>query len=116
MTGVRPEDLADADLVRELAHLHTTRHATFLHGSPDALAEHTSRTAELEGEYVRRHPARDVDPARTRSGSRAQYEGAAESTDLPDSLGPDDPTASSTLHRTAGPEGRDPIDRMGNEQ
>lgn len=113
MTGVRPEDLADVDLVRELEHLHTTRHATFLHGSPDALAEHTRRTAELEGEYVRRHPARDVDPARTRSGSRARHGGAAERTDPPDS---DGPTASSTLHRTAGPEGRDPVDRMGTEQ
>lgn len=70
MCGVRPEDLAETDLVRELAHLHATRHDTFLHGSPDALAEHSSRTAELEQEYLRRHPDREVDPARTRRGAR----------------------------------------------
>ncbi|MGH3592305.1 MAG: DUF6158 family protein, partial [Pseudonocardiaceae bacterium] len=44
MSGVRPEDLAESDLLRELQTLHETRHGTFLHGSPDALAEHTSRT------------------------------------------------------------------------
>jgi hypothetical protein len=72
MSGVRPDDLAEADLLRELEHLHSTRHDTFLHGAPDALREHTSRTAELEGEYLRRHPEREVDPARTRSGARGE--------------------------------------------
>jgi hypothetical protein len=70
MSGVSPQDLAEADLIRELAHLHRTRHDTFLHGSPDALREHSSRLAELEGEYLQRHPEREVDPARTRSGAR----------------------------------------------
>ena len=70
MSGVSPQDLAEADLIRELAHLHRTRHETFLHGSPDALREHNSRLAGLEGEYLRRHPEREVDPARTRSGAR----------------------------------------------
>ena len=70
MSGVNPQDLAEADLVRELAHLHRTRHDTFLHGSPDALREHSSRLAALEEEYLRRHPEREVDPARTRSGAR----------------------------------------------
>jgi hypothetical protein len=70
MSGVSPQDLAEADLIRELAHLHRTRHDTFLHGSPDALREHNSRLAELEREYLRRHPERDVDPARTRAGAR----------------------------------------------
>jgi hypothetical protein len=62
--------LAEDDLLRELAHLHRTRHDTFLHGAADALREHSSRCAELEEEYLRRHPERDVDPARTRSGAR----------------------------------------------
>jgi hypothetical protein len=70
MSGVSPQGLAEADLIRELAHLHRTRHDTFLHGSPDALREHSSRLAGLEGEYLRRHPEREVDPARTRSGAR----------------------------------------------
>jgi hypothetical protein len=70
VSGVSPQDLAEADLIRELAHLHRTRHDTFLHGSPDALREHSSRLAELEEEYLRRHPEREVDPARTRSGAR----------------------------------------------
>jgi hypothetical protein len=70
VTGVPPENLAETDLLRELKHLHTTRHDTFLHGSPDALREHSSRTALLEEEYLRRHPEREVDPARTRAGAR----------------------------------------------
>ena len=70
MSGVSPEDLAETDLIRELEHLHRTRHDTFLHGAPDALQEHTRRSAELEREYLRRHPERDVDPARTRAGAR----------------------------------------------
>ena len=70
MTGVPAEQLSDADLERELKHLHETRHDTFLHGSEDALAFHTSRTAELEAEYLRRVPDRVVDCRRTRHGSR----------------------------------------------
>ena len=46
-----------------------------LHGVPDALREHTRRTAELEQEYLRRHPERDVDPARTRAGARGRDAG-----------------------------------------
>jgi hypothetical protein len=58
--------------VRELKQLHDTRHETFLHGSDDALARHTSRTAELESEYVRRFPRREIDPGRLRQGARAR--------------------------------------------
>ena len=68
--GVPPADLPEDDLLRELRHLHETRHETFLHGSDDALAMHTRRTGELEAEYRRRHPERQVDPDRLRSGSR----------------------------------------------
>jgi hypothetical protein len=72
VTGVAPEQLTDEDLERELEHLHETRHDTFLHGSEDALQAHTTRTAELEGEYLRRNPDRVVDARRTRHGSREQ--------------------------------------------
>ncbi len=70
MTGVPPPALTDEALDRELEHLHETRHDTFLHGSEDALAFHTARTAELEGEYLRRNPDRVIDARRTRPGSR----------------------------------------------
>lgn len=67
-TGVDASTLSEPDLLRELEHLHQTRHTTFLHGSPAALAEHTDRTGKLEGEFLRRHPEREVDPRRTRAG------------------------------------------------
>ena len=68
--GVDPSTLDDDDLLRELAHLHETRHTTLRHGSGDALEAHTRRTAELEAEYLRRRPQREVDPERLRSGAR----------------------------------------------
>ena len=70
MTGVPAEALADDALERELAHLHETRHDTFLHGSDDALEFHTRRTQDLEAEYLRRNPDRVPDARRTRAGSR----------------------------------------------
>lgn len=69
-TGIPGYALDTEQLLRELRHLHNTRNETFLHGSPDALREHTARTFELEQEYLRRHPERDVDPRRTRTGAR----------------------------------------------
>jgi hypothetical protein len=62
--GVPAERLSEEDLDRELAHLHETRHETFLHGPTAALQHHSERTAELELEYLRRHPERDVDERR----------------------------------------------------
>lgn len=70
MMGIDPRTLSETDLMRELLHLHVTRTETFLHGSDDALARHTSRTNELESEYLRRHPVRDIDPGRLREGAR----------------------------------------------
>lgn len=64
--GVDPTVLADEDLMRELASLHDTRHDTLRHGSDDALENHNRRMYELESEYLRRHPQREVDPARLR--------------------------------------------------
>jgi hypothetical protein len=70
MMGIDPAELNDEDLLRELRHVHATRTDTLLHGSDDALARHTSRTSELETEYLRRYPERDIDPARLREGAR----------------------------------------------
>ncbi|WP_447041331.1 DUF6158 family protein [Streptomyces sp. DSM 118878] len=77
MTGVEPDQLDDQGLIRELEAIHRTRHTTLLHGSDDALRAHNERMAELEGEYLRRHPRRSVAPGRTREGARER--GGAES-------------------------------------
>jgi hypothetical protein len=70
MTGVDPARLDDAQLMKELATIHRTRHDTLLYGSNDALRAHNERMARLEGEYLRRHPRRLVAPGRTRQGAR----------------------------------------------
>ena len=56
--------------MKELETIHRTRHDTLLHGSNDALHAHNERMAQLEGEYLRRHPRRPVAPGRTRAGAR----------------------------------------------
>jgi Family of unknown function (DUF6158)/Protein of unknown function (DUF2795) len=68
--GVPPNELENEDLMRELWEIHRTRHETLRHGSDDALANHTSRMAELEAEYLRRWPEREIDPRRLRPGPR----------------------------------------------
>ena len=68
--GVAPTDLTNDNLLRELEQLYETRLTTLRHGSEDALATHTRRTSELEVEYVRRFPDREVDPNRLREGAR----------------------------------------------
>lgn len=70
--GVPPGELETGLLLRELQHLHRTRHETFLYGSEEALNRHTLRSGQLEAEYVRRFPYRHVAPGRTRSGARAR--------------------------------------------
>jgi hypothetical protein len=70
--GVPAPELEEHELMRELGALHRTRHDTFLHGSFQALERHSARTTELELEYLRRHPERDVEPGRLRSGARAR--------------------------------------------
>jgi hypothetical protein len=62
--GVEPAHLDTPDLFRELAHLYETRLDTLRHGSGSALAHHDRRTAELEREYLRRFPEREIDPRR----------------------------------------------------
>lgn len=70
--GIDPARLSEAQLLRELETIHRTRHDTLLHGSSEALATHHTRMAQLEGEYLRRHPRRLVSPGRTREGARAR--------------------------------------------
>jgi hypothetical protein len=74
--GVPGDQLGADDLLRELGELHRTRHDTLRHGSDHALARHTERLAELEGEYLRRYPLREVDPERLRAGARARDGGS----------------------------------------
>lgn len=68
--GVPAPELADEDLFRELEQLHQTRMHTLRHGSDDALENSTRRINELEQDYLRRFPQREVDPDRLRSGAR----------------------------------------------
>jgi hypothetical protein len=72
LDGIPASELDEEDLDRELAHLHETRHDVFLHGSVQALRHHTQRTDDLEREYLHRHPEREVDPERLRSGARTR--------------------------------------------
>ena len=71
--GIPAKELNDADLRRELEHLHQTRHETLLGGSESALEHHTDRMLALEQEFLRRFPEEGApDPRRTRAGSREQ--------------------------------------------
>ena len=68
--GVPAPELSDEDFFRELEQLHQTRMHTLRHGSDDALENSTRRINELEQDYLRRYPQREVDPDRLRSGAR----------------------------------------------
>lgn len=69
--GVPASQLTDDDLIREVEHLHATRHETFLNGGQDAFETHTARMLALEHEYLRRFPeALAPDPLRSRAGRR----------------------------------------------
>jgi hypothetical protein len=71
MTATAPlTELADEELLDELGHLYETRLDTLRHGSDDALANHTARVRDLEEEYRRRYPDREVDPDRLRPDHR----------------------------------------------
>jgi hypothetical protein len=66
LLGIDPAELAEEDLIREMHSLHRTRLDTLRHATDSALANHLRRTAELETEYLARHPGREVDPNRLR--------------------------------------------------
>jgi hypothetical protein len=65
-TGIPATELSEQDLRRELAHLHETRNETFLHAPTTALEHHSQRTKELELEFLRRHPEREINEDRLR--------------------------------------------------
>jgi hypothetical protein len=69
VVGIDSAELSDEDLIREMQSLHRTRLDTLRHAADAALATHLRRTAELETEYLTRHPGREVDPSRLRDGS-----------------------------------------------
>jgi hypothetical protein len=64
--GVPPYGLSDDDVLRELRSLHQTRLDTLRHGSEQSLTHHLRRTDELEREYLRRFPGREISPDRLR--------------------------------------------------
>jgi len=66
MTTIPTEELSDEDLFRELGELYRTRLDTLRHGSAASLEHHDERMGQLEQEYLRRRPEREVDPARLR--------------------------------------------------
>ncbi|MEV4414708.1 DUF6158 family protein [Catellatospora sp. NPDC049609] len=68
--GIPARDLSDEDLLRELAALHRTRLDTLRHAGDRALTRHTARMIELEADYLRRLPHREIDPARLRPHTR----------------------------------------------
>jgi hypothetical protein len=68
--GIEAVALTDDDLLRELGRVHQARDDTFRHGSDDALEQLNRRTAELEREYLRRFPEREIDERRLRRGAR----------------------------------------------
>lgn len=59
-------ELTDADLLTELDQVLRGRLETLRHGSDAAVANSARRLAELEDEYVRRFPDREVQPERLR--------------------------------------------------
>lgn len=75
--GIPAEQLTTSDLFRELASVHRTRHETFRHGSQQSLEHHNARMAELEAEYLRRFPEREVDPERLAEGARDRGNGGS---------------------------------------
>jgi uncharacterized protein DUF6158 len=69
--GLDLHRLDDQALERELHYLYATREETFLHGTRQALLNHTERMLQLEREYANRFPERTkADALRTRRGSR----------------------------------------------
>jgi Family of unknown function (DUF6158) len=70
--GVPAGQLSDDDLLRELRGVHRTRNDSLRHGSDQAMTRHGERMSELEDEYLRRFPDREVDPERLREGARAR--------------------------------------------
>ena len=63
------ESLQDEELLHDLDTLYQRRLTTLRHGADAAVESSSRRIAELEQEYLRRFPDREVDPARVRPPS-----------------------------------------------
>jgi Family of unknown function (DUF6158) len=61
--------LSDDELFEHLGQLYATRLDTLRHGSQDSWDNSDRRLRELEQEYLRRYPDREVSPQRVRPGS-----------------------------------------------
>jgi len=61
--------LGDEELLHDLETLYRRRLTTLRHGADAAVESSSARIAELEQEYRRRFPDREVDPARARPPS-----------------------------------------------
>lgn len=59
-------ELTEQKLLAELTHLYQTRLDTLRFGAQSAWENSDHRIAELEGEYLRRHPEREVSERRER--------------------------------------------------
>lgn len=58
--GVDARALSTPVLLRHLRHLHRTRQDALRHAPTRALVTHLARTGELEVEYLRRFPVREM--------------------------------------------------------
>ena len=86
--GIEPRELSDADLVREVTHLHETRHDAMRGAGESAFEVHTERMLALEREYIRRFPEVSApDPLRTRARARETARQPVPGRDLGDSPG-----------------------------
>lgn len=63
------QELSDEQLFEHLGQLYATRLDTLRHGAQDAWDNSDRRLRELEGEYLRRYPDREVSSDRVRPGS-----------------------------------------------
>jgi hypothetical protein len=71
--GVDPQQPENAAPERKLRYLYGTRAEIFVHGSRQALLNHTERILQLEQEYASRFPDRTrTDGLRARKGFRAR--------------------------------------------
>jgi hypothetical protein len=66
--GIAASELSDEDLLRELASVHRTRHQALRHRPTAALGHHDRRSRELESEYLRRFPGRELPGPTGRAG------------------------------------------------
>ena len=93
--GVSGRDLSPDDLRRELAHLKEKTGDIAASGTPDQQANHRTRTAELEQEFLRRFPpgspsSSDQAGATGSSGAANSSGRGTEETEDPSPAGPND--------------------------